>query len=127
VRLIPDRVRLADAGVDAQSLALTLDAYNDGVRVEEITVGRDRIDLVLKGREQAVASLRTRTSDRSPWCTLRSDRSVVGAGHRQADGRPGGDPPPRALAHVTLEVRPSPALPLETAMDDPVSGGRRAT
>ncbi len=49
LRAMPDRVRLADADVDAQTLALSLDAYNDGLRVKEITVGTDRIDLRLKG------------------------------------------------------------------------------
>jgi HAE1 family hydrophobic/amphiphilic exporter-1 len=118
VRVIPDRVRLADAGVDAQSLALTLDAYNDGVRVEEITVGSDRIDLVLKGREQAVASQRTQNIGSFPvvapngqivplsaLATVKLTAGPVEIRHRER------------LRTITLELRPSPAIPLETAIE----------
>ncbi len=49
MRLIPDRLRLADAGLDSSGLAATVDAFNDGLRVAEITVGAERVDLVLKG------------------------------------------------------------------------------
>ncbi|MEM9784743.1 MAG: efflux RND transporter permease subunit, partial [Pseudomonadota bacterium] len=62
VRLVPNRVRLADAGVTAETLALTIDAYNDGVRVEEITDGAERRDLTLKGGAafgQSAEALRT--------------------------------------------------------------------
>ena len=38
IRLVPDRVRLADSGVTARDLGLTVDAFNDGLRVAEITV-----------------------------------------------------------------------------------------
>ncbi|MEO1458562.1 MAG: efflux RND transporter permease subunit, partial [Pseudomonadota bacterium] len=59
VRMLPDRVRLADAGVTARTLALTIDAYNDGIRVEEITDGAERIDLTLKGGGALSGELRT--------------------------------------------------------------------
>ncbi|MFQ5956104.1 MAG: efflux RND transporter permease subunit, partial [Kiloniellales bacterium] len=49
VRVVPDRVRLADSGVSARELGLTLDAFNDGLRVAEITVDGKRIDLTLSG------------------------------------------------------------------------------
>jgi multidrug efflux pump subunit AcrB len=49
VRVVPDRVRLADAGVTARELGATIDAFNDGLRVAEITVDGDRIDLTLRG------------------------------------------------------------------------------
>ena len=49
VRVIPDPLRLADSGVTARELASTVDAFNDGLRVAEITVDGERIDLVLKG------------------------------------------------------------------------------
>ncbi len=51
VRLVPDRVRLADAGVSTRDFGMTVDAFNDGLRVTEITVDGDRIDLTLKGPE----------------------------------------------------------------------------
>lgn len=56
VRVYPDRVRLADNGVTARELGLTIDASNDGLRILETTVGSERLDLKLKGREGAVKS-----------------------------------------------------------------------
>ena len=72
LRMVPDRVRLADAGIDARTLGLTLDAFNDGVRIDEITVGSERIDLMLKGRAAFAETARTRQyhvfpSSKSDW------------------------------------------------------------
>jgi HAE1 family hydrophobic/amphiphilic exporter-1 len=54
VRVMPDRVRLADNGLSARSLGQSIDAFNDGVRVDEITVGGKRIDLTLMGPQNMV-------------------------------------------------------------------------
>ena len=54
VRVVPDRVRLADNGVSAQSLGLSIDAFNDGLRVDEITVEGKRTDLTLRGPEDKI-------------------------------------------------------------------------
>lgn len=54
VRLLPDRSRLADAKVSATELAQTVDAYNDGLRVAEVTVGGRRTDLVLRGPTEEI-------------------------------------------------------------------------
>jgi HAE1 family hydrophobic/amphiphilic exporter-1 len=51
LRVVPDRVRLADAGVSALALGQSIDAFNDGLRVAEITVEGRRIDLTLRGPE----------------------------------------------------------------------------
>jgi HAE1 family hydrophobic/amphiphilic exporter-1 len=67
VRLIPDRLRLADAGLTTQALAATIDAYNDGIRVAEINVGNRRIDLTLKGDETVQGALRTQDIGSSRW------------------------------------------------------------
>ncbi|MCG8512011.1 MAG: efflux RND transporter permease subunit, partial [Rhodospirillales bacterium] len=45
VRVIPDPVRLADNGVTVRELGATVDTFNDGLRVSEITVDGKRIDL----------------------------------------------------------------------------------
>jgi HAE1 family hydrophobic/amphiphilic exporter-1 len=43
VRLIPDPVRLADNGLSTREFGITVDAFNDGLRVDEITVeGKSR-------------------------------------------------------------------------------------
>ena len=54
VRVIPDPVRLADNGLTARQLGDTVDAFNDGLRVAEITVDGKRMDLTLKGLAQQI-------------------------------------------------------------------------
>ena len=56
VRVVPNRTKLADAGVSARELGQSIDAFNDGLRVAEVTVGSDRLDLILKGTENQVTS-----------------------------------------------------------------------
>ncbi|MEM7044500.1 MAG: efflux RND transporter permease subunit, partial [Pseudomonadota bacterium] len=116
VRLIPDRVRLADAGVSARTLATTVDAFNDGLRVAEITVGGSQIDLTLLGpkpegeRTQSIASLPVVTSSGQilPASSLANIEVTEG---------------PNEILHlerertVTLEIRPANDLPLESALD----------
>lgn len=55
VRVHPNRVKLADNGVTARELSDTIDTFNDGLRVAEITVGNKLVDLMIKGSEQQVA------------------------------------------------------------------------
>ncbi|MEM9394810.1 MAG: efflux RND transporter permease subunit [Pseudomonadota bacterium] len=118
VRLVPDRLRLADAGVNAASLASTVDAYNDGLRVAEITEGADRLNLVLKGETATAIGLRTQDVGAYPVVTPSGDivpvsalaEVVVTAGPTEIRHRD-------RLRTVTLEVRPSDALPLEAALD----------
>ncbi len=49
VRIEPDPVSLADNGLTARELGLTIDAFNDGLRVDEIMMDGRLRDLVLKG------------------------------------------------------------------------------
>jgi len=118
LRLNPDRLRLADAGVPAQVLAATLDAYNDGVRVDEVTMQGERVDLTLMGRAVGEGGLRTQDIGALPVVTpggrilpIRSLADVrITAGPTEIRHR-------ERLRTVTLEVRPSSALPLEAAME----------
>jgi len=118
LRAIPDRVRMADAGVDAQTLALSLDAYNDGVRVKEITIGTERVDLMLKGqmsldenrRTQDIASYPVvapngRIIPISALADIKLTAGPVSIRHRER------------LRTITLEIRPATNLPLETALE----------
>jgi HAE1 family hydrophobic/amphiphilic exporter-1 len=78
IRVLPDPVRLADNGVSARELGVTVDAFNDGLRVAEITVGGELIDLMLMGPEgnvtetQGIAALPvvTRSGDILPVRSL---------------------------------------------------------
>ena len=69
VRVVPDRVKLADNGLSAQALGQSIDAFNDGLRVAEITVDGKQIDLTLKGPDpetestQSIRALPVVTSD----------------------------------------------------------------
>ncbi|MGI9486456.1 MAG: efflux RND transporter permease subunit [Geminicoccaceae bacterium] len=116
VRLIPDRIRLADAGISARTLATTVDAFNDGLRVAEITVGGSRLDLTLLGpkpdgeRTQSIASLPVVTSSGQILPASSLARIEVTEG-------------PNEILHlerertVTLEIRPANDLPLESALE----------
>jgi HAE1 family hydrophobic/amphiphilic exporter-1 len=118
VRLIPDRLRLADAGLDSSGLAATVDAFNDGLRVAEITIGSERVDLVLKGDPTVSDAARTQDVGTYPVVTPNGQivpvsalaDVVLTAGPTEIRHRD-------RLRTVTLEVRPSDALPLEEAVE----------
>lgn len=117
VRLIPDRLRLADAGLNSSDLASTVDAFNDGLRVAEITVGAERVDLVLKGDPSISDAVRTQDVGNYPVVTPGGQivpvsalaDVVLTAGPTEIRHRD-------RLRTVTLEVRPSDTLPLEEAV-----------
>lgn len=118
VRLIPNRLFLADAGLDSSGLAATVDAFNDGLRVAEITVGAERVDLVLKGDPSISDAIRTQDVGSYPVVTPNGQivpvsalaDVVLTAGPTEIRHRD-------RLRTVTLEVRPSDELPLEEAVD----------
>ena len=117
VRVVPDRVRLADAGVDAGTLALTVDAYNDGLRVAEITSGRERIDLTLLGDTDSAAR---HTQDIGSFPVVSGSGTIVPVSALAETRLTAG---PTEIRHrerlrtVTLELRPATSLPLETALE----------
>jgi len=116
VRVIPDRIRLADNGLTAQDLAQSIDTFNDGVRTGEITIGGRLVSLVLRGPDDVVAA----TQDIGGLPVVTSDGRIVSveslAEVKMTDG-------PTSIRHrerfrtVTLEVRPAPGVPLEQAME----------
>jgi HAE1 family hydrophobic/amphiphilic exporter-1 len=116
IRVYPDRVRLADSGVTARELGLTIDAFNDGLRVAEITVDGKRIDLIARGPEAHI--LQTQGIQYLPVVT--PGGTVVPAGSLADVVMTSG---PTEIRHrervrtVTLEIRPAPDLALESAMD----------
>ncbi len=116
LRLRPDRVRLADAGVSARDLGMTVDAFNDGLRVSEITVDGDRIDLTLLGPD--VKEAQTQRIDALPVVTV-SGQILPVAALARVELTAG----PTEIRHlerertVTLDIRPSNRMPLEAALD----------
>ena len=115
VRLTPDQVRLADAGVSARTFALSVDAFNDGVRVSEITVGNDRFDLMLKGGGAGQSS--TQAINSLPIVT-RSGKILPANALADIEVTAG----PTEIRHlerqrtVTLKITPAPTLALEDAL-----------
>lgn len=116
VRVVPDRTLLADNGVTARDLGFTVDAYNDGIRVAEITVQGERIDLSLTGLEDHI--LETQGIADLPVVT--SEGKIVPAGSLASVVVTTG---PTEIRHVgrertiTLVVSPPSGMPLEAALN----------
>ncbi|MEM9999679.1 MAG: efflux RND transporter permease subunit [Pseudomonadota bacterium] len=130
VRLVPNRVRLADAGMSTEELAATVDAYNDGIRVAEISVGNRRLDLTLLGAQDSNGAQRTQDVGAFPVVTPAGQIIPVS---ELSDVRLTAGPTEilhrERLRTVTLEVRPSDNLPLEAAvelLENDVIGALRA-
>ncbi len=115
VRIHPNPLRLADNGVNARDLGLTIDAYNDGIRVDEVLVDGRFIDLVLAGQKPATGETQdiadlpilTNSGTTIPVSSL-ADVTLI-AGPTQIMHEEGS----RA---VTLRIRPPPEMALETAL-----------
>jgi HAE1 family hydrophobic/amphiphilic exporter-1 len=116
VRVYPDRIRLADNGVTARELGLTLDAYNDGLRIVETTVGAERLNMMLKGDGTAINS----TQDIGNLPVVSKSGVIVSAG-TLADVTVTTGPVQirhkERLRTVTLALSPADWMPLEEAME----------
>ena len=116
VRVIPDRLRLADNGVTAFELAETVDTFNDGLRVAEVTVGSEQIDLMLQGPEktldetQEIGSLPVVTADGMILPANSLADVILTAGPTEIRHK-------ESFRTITLEIRPAPGVPLEAAID----------
>jgi len=116
IRVLPDPVRLADNGVSARELGLTIDAFNDGLRVTEITVDGERIDLMLMGPEGNV----TQTQGIAALPVVTRSGVILPAGSLADIIVTSG---PTEIRHiersrtVTLQITPPPAMALGDALD----------
>lgn len=116
VRILPNRIQLADNGVSARELSDTLDAFNDGLRVAEITVDNNQINLMIKGnvdevREtQGIGSLPVVTSSGAIVPADSLTDILLTSGPTQVDHLE------RERA-VTLSILPRADIPLEVALD----------
>lgn len=116
IRVYPDPLKLSDNGVSARELGQTVDTFNDGMRVAEITVDGKRIDLTLKGSANKVSE--TQGIGYLPVVTQSGQILSVNA---LADVVVTSGP--IKIRHierertVTLQVRPSQNIALESAMD----------
>jgi HAE1 family hydrophobic/amphiphilic exporter-1 len=116
VRLIPNRLRLADNDVSAREFGDTLDVFNDGLRIAEVTVGAKRIDLTLKGPQDQV----TQTQGIGNLPVVTADGMIIPASSLANVVLTAG---PTEIRHrdrartITLEVVPHQELPLQQALE----------
>ena len=117
VQIIPDRVKLADNNVTAEELALSIDAFNSGLKITELTIDSKRIDLTVSGPEDDI--FQTQAVKSIPVVTKRGDilpieslaKVVLTSG-------------PTEIRHterqrtITLQLKPNDKIPLESAIDD---------
>jgi HAE1 family hydrophobic/amphiphilic exporter-1 len=115
LRIMPNRLRLADNGVSARDLGQTVDAFNDGLRIAEITVEGERIDLTLRGPQkhilatQGINDLPVVTEDGMivPASSLAEVLVTTGPTEIRHSER---------LRTITLQIKPPADMPLEVAM-----------
>ena len=115
VRVLPDRVRLADNGLSTRALGQSVDAFNDGLRVAEITVEGQRMDLTLTGPRDQIGETQgigglpvvTRSSQIVPVESLAS--IIVTAGPTQIRRQDG-------ARSVSMRVNAAEDMPIEQAM-----------
>ncbi|NNE24068.1 MAG: efflux RND transporter permease subunit [Rhizobiales bacterium] len=116
VRVTPDRARLADAGITALELGQSIDAFNDGLRIAEVTVGNERIDMMLKGGDTEV----TETQGINNLPVLTSEGLIVPVSSLAKVELTAG---PTQILHkerlrtVTLQITPRDNVPLETGLE----------
>ncbi len=116
VRVLPDRIKLADNGLSARDLGQAVDAFNDGVRVAEINIDGKRMDLTLKGpvqqqeSTQSIGVLPVVTTDGRilPVRGLSEVRVTSGPTQIRRIDR---------VRTVTMSVSPARNIPLQAAMD----------
>ena len=117
VRVLPDRTKLADNGVSTRELGDTIDAFNDGLRVAEITVGSSRMDLTLKGRVGEIVE--TQGINNLPVVT-RSGKIIPASSLANVIVTSG----PTEIRHierertVTLQINPPSQIPLQEVIDE---------
>ena len=116
IRVRPDAARLADNGISARELGLTIDAYNDGIRVDEIYVDGRLMNLTLAGQTDGMPHTQgiddlpiiTRSGNIVPVSLLATVALTAG---------------PRAIRHeegsraAVLRISPPAEVALETALD----------
>ncbi|MEQ9489858.1 MAG: efflux RND transporter permease subunit [Alphaproteobacteria bacterium] len=116
IRVIPNEVALSDNGLTARELGLTVDTFNDGSRVDEITIGGDLIDLTLKGPATNVVT--TQGIDELPVVT-RSGTILPVSSLSEIQLTTG----PTQIRHierqrtVTLQINPRDGIALEDALN----------
>ncbi len=115
VRVLPDRLRLADNGLSARDLGQSIDTFNDGLRVAEVNFDGKRIDLTLAGPRQ----LREETQSIGALPVVTRDGRIVSVDSLADVIVTSGPTQIRRIERertVTLSVSPNRTMPLQEAM-----------
>ena len=116
MQIRPNRIKLADNNVTAEELALGIDAFNSGVRIDEILVNSKRMDLTLMGKENSIQ--KTQGIENIPIVT--SDGKIIPVSSLSNIIYTTG---PTEIRHIegeraiTLQIKPSDNIALEEAID----------
>ncbi len=116
VRVVPDRVRLADLGITARELGIAVDALLDGTRASTVNVDGNELDLTVMGDVQFAS----RTQDLGNLLLRGPGGQQVTLGSLAQVRLVAG---PEQINHserqrtIALEVRPPDQTPLEAAME----------
>ena len=116
IQIQPNRIKLADNNVTAEELALGIDAFNSGVRVDEILVNSKRMDLTLMGKENSIKE--TQGIENIPIVT--SDGKVIPVSSLSNILYTTG---PTEIRHIegeraiTLQIKPADNIALESAIE----------
>ncbi len=116
IRIHPNRIRLSESGVSARELADTIDAFNDGLRVSEVSVSNKLMDLMLKGPAHNVET--TQGINQLPVVTR--DGTIVPASSLSKVELTSGPVQIQRLERtrtVTIDISPPETMPLEKAID----------
>lgn len=116
VRLKPDPQRLADVGMTARELGESIDAFNDGIKVAEVTIDGGLTDLMVRGpykqirQTQGIANIPVVT--RSGLVLPASSLSKI-----EVTSSPDQIRHLDRERNVTIRIGPSRDMPLELAME----------
>ena len=116
VRVVPDRIRSAETGLNAQELGAMVDLLLDGAKVSDYRYGGEKIDLTVMGRPGRIS----RTQDLKDIPVKTPDQRLITLGSIADIETVSG---PVQINHierqraVTIQVIPPETLPLETAME----------
>ncbi|MFP6735590.1 MAG: efflux RND transporter permease subunit [Rhodospirillales bacterium] len=116
VRLKPDPQRLADVGMTAREFGETIDAFNDGIKVAEVTIDGSLTDLMVRGPYKHI--VQTQDIDNIPVVT-RSGLVLPASSLSKIEVTAS----PDQIRHldrernITIRISPSRDMPLELAME----------
>jgi HAE1 family hydrophobic/amphiphilic exporter-1 len=116
VRVVPDRVRLADLRLSARELGIAVDAFLDGTKASTVNVEGNELDLTVMGKEQEVA----RTQDLANLLLRAPTGETVTVGSVANVELVAG---PEQINHaeqertITIQVSPPEEMPLDAAME----------